>query len=145
MLCGTLGLSGTPGVWSHLLPVLFGKLPFVVVYLDDLRVFSKCEAEHIVHIRAIFEMPRAEQLFERMSKCAFDRPSVVFLGHSVSTSGLEVNRRTTQANKKWPGSQNVKDFQICLGLLDNYIRFICDFTHLVLPLNNLLKETASWV
>ncbi|GMF51178.1 unnamed protein product [Phytophthora fragariaefolia] len=86
-----MGMSGMPGVWSRLMRMRFGRFSFVVVYLDDLCVFSRTEAEHIAHLAAVFEVLRAQKLYGRLAKCKFGCESMDFLGHSVSAAGLQVD------------------------------------------------------
>jgi hypothetical protein len=75
--------------------VLFGRFNFLIVYLDDLCVFSRSREEHVTHLHAVFEVIREEKLYARVSKCAFGLSSVDFLGHTVSDEGLQVDKRKT--------------------------------------------------
>ena len=87
-----MGLSGMPGVWSRLMRTLFDTLgQFVVMYLDDISIFSRLMEDHVSHVRAVCDVLRKEQLYARLSKCAFGRKEIAFLVHMVFEDGLRVN------------------------------------------------------
>ncbi|KAF0706839.1 hypothetical protein As57867_006671, partial [Aphanomyces stellatus] len=77
-----MGMAGMPGIWSRLMRRLFDKFDFVVVYMDDICVFSRSMDDHVQHLRVICDVLRAEKLYARPSKCAFGVDSVDFLGHT---------------------------------------------------------------
>ncbi|CEG38215.1 retrotransposon ty3-gypsy subclass [Plasmopara halstedii] len=83
-----MGMAGMPGIWSRLMRVLFDKLPFVVVYMDDICIFSTNEEDHARHLAKVCDILRSEKLYARPSKCSFAVDSVDFLGHTVSRFGL---------------------------------------------------------
>ncbi|KAE9335761.1 hypothetical protein PF008_g13339 [Phytophthora fragariae] len=139
-----MGLSGMPGVWSRLMRLLFGRFAFVVVYLDDLCIYSHSEAEHCEHLRVVFDVLRSERLFARRSKCVFGAASVDFLDHTVSQEGLCVDKRKTHAIEQYPAPTTVKQLQSFLGLAGYYRRFIYGFAEIVLPLSELVKKVATW-
>ena len=70
---------------------VFGHLPFMLVYLDDILVIRKTPEEHVQHLRQVLEVLRREKLYAKMSKCFFFRESVEFLGHVVSAQGVQVD------------------------------------------------------
>ena len=90
-----MGLAGMPGVWSRLLSVVFAKYKFIVVYLDDICVFSTSSDAHVEHLRILFEVLRSQKLFCLQSKCHFGQSEVKFLGHTISAKGLSVDTRKT--------------------------------------------------
>ncbi|GMF50118.1 unnamed protein product [Phytophthora fragariaefolia] len=139
-----MGLAGMPGVWSRLMRLLFGSFDFVVVYLDDLCIFSRTELEHIAHVAAVCEVLRSQKLYARLSKCRFVCTSVGFLGHTVPADSLRVDERKTRAIEQWPVLASVKSLQSFLGLCGYYRRFIGRFADIVLPLSNLMKKGAAW-
>jgi hypothetical protein len=75
------GMAGMPGTWSRLMRILFGRFVFVAVYLDDICVFFKSMAEHLVYLALVFDVLLAEQLYVRADKCVFGAPSISFLGY----------------------------------------------------------------
>ncbi|POM70865.1 Polyprotein [Phytophthora palmivora] len=132
-----MGLAGMPGVWSRLMRLLFGSFDFVVVYLDDLCIFSRTEPEDVAHLAAVCDVLRLRKLYARFSK------SVNFLGHTVSAEGLHVDERKTRAIEQWPVPLSAKSLQSFLGLCGYYRRFICRFADFVLPLSELLKKDLA--
>ncbi|OWZ06906.1 polyprotein, partial [Phytophthora megakarya] len=125
-----MGLTGVPGVWSRLMRVLFDKFDFVVVYLDDLCVFSRSEDEHCMHLRAVFEVLRRERLYIRKEKCAFWRASSIFW----IIQWLRMDYVSI-----------AKELQSFLGLAGYYRKFICDSANLVLPLRDLVRKAVAWI
>jgi hypothetical protein len=139
-----MGVAGMPGIWSRLMRLLFGKFDFVVVYLDDICVFSTSDEEHERHLRAVFDVLRSEKLYARREKCSFAQESVRFLGHTISFDGLEVDKTKTAAIEQWKTPTTVKELQSFLGLAGYYRRFIHRFADIVLPLSDLVKKDKSW-
>jgi hypothetical protein len=139
-----MGFSGMPDVWSRLMRLLFGNFPFVVVYLDDHRIFSRSQEEHVAHLRAVFKVLRSERLYARLSKCVFGAESVKFLGHTVSKHGLQVDDRKTRAIERMPAPSNVKELLSFLGFTGYYRRLIYNYAEIVLPLSELAKKQVLW-
>ncbi|KAF1330411.1 polyprotein, partial [Globisporangium splendens] len=139
-----MGLAGMPGVWSRLMRVLFGKFKFVVVYLDDICVFSRSMKDHAQHLAMVCEVLRHEKLYARLSKCEFGKSSVHFLGHTVTAEGIQVDAKKTTAIEKYPTPTTQKTLLSFLGLAGYYRRFICDFAWIALPLHRLIKRDAKW-
>ena len=139
-----MGLAGMPGVWSRLMRVLFGKFSFVVVYLDDICVFSSNVEEHVQHLKTLFDVLRKEELYAHRSKCKFGKYEVGFLGHTVSDKGLSMDKSKTAAIATWPTPKSTKELQSFLGLAGYYRRFIFQFAHIVHPLSSLLKKDSVW-
>ena len=139
-----MGLAGMPGVWSRLMRELFDKFDFAVVYLDDICIFSKTNADHKIHLRQVFQVLRREQLYAHRGKCSFGRDSVQFLGHTVSRDGLSVDQRKTSAIATMAHPTSRKELLSFLGLAGYYRRFICDFAKMALPLSKLVKKDVPW-
>ncbi|KAF1325142.1 Retroelement pol polyprotein, partial [Globisporangium splendens] len=139
-----MGLAGMPGVWSRLMRVLFGKFKFVVVYLDDICIFSRSMKDHAQHLAMVCEVLRHEKLYARLSKCEFGKSSVHFLGHTVTAEGIQVDAKKTTAIEKYPTPTTQKTLLSFLGLAGYYRRFICDFARIALPLHRLTKKDAKW-
>ncbi|KAF1326243.1 Retroelement pol polyprotein, partial [Globisporangium splendens] len=139
-----MGLAGMPGVWSRLMRVLFGKFKFVVVYLDDICIFSRSMKDLAQHLAMVCEVLRHEKLYARLSKCEFGKSSVHFLGHTVTAEGIQVDAKKTTAIEKYPTPTTQKTLLSFLGLAGYYRRFICDFARIALPLHRLIKKDAKW-
>ena len=89
----SFGLTNAPATFSRLMNYIFLEYldKFVVVYLDDILVFSKNEEEHAEHLRLVLEKLREHQLYAKFSKCEFWLPEVTYLGHVISKDGIAVN------------------------------------------------------
>ncbi|POM72700.1 Polyprotein [Phytophthora palmivora] len=92
--------------WTRLMRKLLSHLRFVVVYLDDICIFSRSMADHVEHLRQVCEVLRANKLYARPDKCDFGQPSVDFLGHTISADGLHVDARKTRAIALWTEPSN---------------------------------------
>ena len=113
---------------------------FVVVYLDDILVFSKNEEEHAEHLRLVLEKLREHQLYAKFSKCEFWLPEVTYLGHVISKDGIAVNPERVQAILDWTPPKNVKQVQSFLSLASYCCRFVENFSKIVKPLTGLLHK-----
>ncbi|GMF52310.1 unnamed protein product [Phytophthora fragariaefolia] len=141
----SMGLAGMPGTWTRLMRKVLCHFSFVVVYLDDICIFSKSMDEHVRHLRQVCEVLRANKLYARPDKGDFGQSSVDFLGHTISVDGLHVDSRKTRAIAEWPETSSVKELQRFLGLAGYYRRFINPFAALVLPLSQLTKKDVDWM
>ena len=89
---------------------------FVIVFIDDILVYSKNEGDHMGHLRVVLQTLKEHQLFAKYSKCDFWLRTVTFLGHIISSKGVEVDPRKTEAAKYWPRPLNPTDIRSFLGL-----------------------------
>ena len=129
-----MGLSGMPGVWSRLMRKLFDQLDtFVVVYLEDICIFPRTMEDHVGHVRAVCAVLRKEKLYARLSKCAFGRNEIAFLGHMVSDEDLQVDPKKTDAVATFQDPTCRKELLSFLGLAGHYRRFICNFPSCHVP------------
>ncbi|CAI7787930.1 unnamed protein product [Closterium sp. NIES-54] len=111
---------------------------FVVVYLDDIFIFSKTKEEHVQHLHKVFEVLRKEQLYAKQSKCEFFLPEVNFLGHVVSASGIRTDPKKIAAVQDWIAPTSVKELQSFLGFANYYCRFVQGYASIASPLTELL-------
>jgi hypothetical protein len=123
---------------NHVLRTFIGK--FVVVYFDDILIYSKSFDEHMKHIRQVLDELRIEKLFANPKKCSFCTDHVVFLGFVVSAKGIEVDESKVKAIKDWPSPTNVSQVRSFHGLVGFYRRFVRDFSTIASPLNELTKK-----
>ena len=140
------GLTNAPSTFmrlmNHVLRAFIGK--FVVVYFDDILIYSKSVGEHMKHIRQVLDELRKEKLFANLEKCSFCTDHVVFLGFVVSGKGIEVDESKVKAIKDWPAPTNVSQVKSFHGLASFYRRFVRDFSTIAAPLNELTKKGVDF-
>jgi hypothetical protein len=113
---------------------------FVVVFIDDILVYSEAEEEPEEHLRLVLEKLRANQLYTEFSKCEFWLTEVVFLGHVISTGGVSVDPGKVKDVLNWKPPTNVSEIRSFLGLVGHYRRFIQDFSKIAKPMTRLLEK-----
>ena len=125
----SFGLTNAPATFSRLMNYIFMEYldKFVVVYLDDILVYSKNEEEHAEHLRLVLEKLREHQLYAKYSKCEFWLSEVTYLGHVISKDGIAVNPERVQAILDWTPPQTVKQVRSFLGLASYCRRFVEKF------------------
>ena len=140
-----MGLCNAPGTFMQLMNSTFRDLldKSVLVFLDDILVFSRTKEEHIKHVREVLVRLRAQKLYAKRSKCEFFRSEVEFLGHRIGANGLSVSQDKVQAVRDWPTPKNVHDVRSFLGLAGFYRRFVKDFSKIALPITELTKEKTT--
>ena len=116
---------------------------FVLVYLDDILIYSNTAEEHVKHLRLVLEALRAAKLFAKPTKCIFDQPEVEFCGHIVGNGMIKVQDKKVQAIQDWPRPHNVHEVRQFYGLANYYRRFIKGFGSIAAPLSDLFKEHDS--
>ncbi|XP_022014650.1 uncharacterized mitochondrial protein AtMg00860-like [Helianthus annuus] len=117
----------------------------VIVFIDDILVYSKSEAEHGCHLREVFETLRRERLYAMFSKCAFWLREVQFLGHVISADGVSVDPSKIEAVSKWKPPKNPSEIRSFLGLAGYYRRFIQDVSKIATPLTKLTRKDERFV
>ena len=113
---------------------------FVVVFVDDILIYSKFEEEHEGHLRIVLQVLRDHQLYAKFSKCEFWLTEVRFLGHVVSASGVFVDQEKVEAVMSWERLKSVFEIRSFLGLVWYYRRFIEDFSRLAAPMMRLIRK-----
>lgn len=140
------GLTNAPSTFmrlmNHVLREFIGK--FVVVYFDDILVYSTTLELHVEHLRSVLSMLRKEQLFANLEKCTFCTDHVVFLGFVVSSKGVQVDEEKIKAIQEWPTPKSVGDVRSFHGLASFYRRFVKDFSTLAAPLNEVVKKNVGF-
>ena len=114
---------------------------FVLVYLDDILIFSK---EHLDHLRQVLQILRDNSFYAKLSKCSFAQSEVECLGHILSRDGLRVDLRKTAAVQSWPTPDDLHQLRSFLGLANYFRKFISDYSSLTHPLTCLLRKDAPW-
>ena len=110
---------------------------FVIVFIDDILIYSKSHEEHERHLRLVLERLRSEKLYAKFSKCSFWLEEVAFLGHVVTKSGVSVDPEKIRAVTEWRRPTTVTEIRSFLGLAGYYRRFVEGFSKLVGPMTRL--------
>ena len=136
------GLTNAPSTFMRLMnEVLWAFIGrFVVVYFDDILIFSKSLDEHMEHLRAVFDALRDARLFANLDTCIFCTDRVSFLGYVVTPQGIEVDEMKIEAIASWPLPQTITQVRSFLGLAGFYRRFVKDFSTIAAPLHDLTKK-----
>ena len=141
------GLTNAPEAFMDLMNKVFQPYldQFVVVFVDDILIYSQSEVEHEDHLRIVLQLLRDHQLYAKFSKCEFWFTEVGFLGHVVSTSSVSVDLRKFEAVMSWERPKSVFEIRSFLGLAGYYRRFIEDFSRLVAPMTRLTRKEVKFV
>jgi hypothetical protein len=118
---------------------------FVVVFIDDILVYSKDQDEHVEHLRIVLQILKEKQLYAKLSKCEFWLEEVNFLGHVISGKGIAVDPSKIEAVLQWEPPRTVTEIRSFLGLAGYYRRFIEGFSKLALPLTRLTRKNQAFV
>jgi hypothetical protein len=113
---------------------------FVVVFIDDIMVFSRNEEEHEEHLRIVLRKLRENQQYAKLSKCEFWLKEVSFLGHVITYGGIAVDSSKVQDVLNWNPPKNVSKIRSFLGLAGHYRKFIEGFSKIIKPLTSLLEK-----
>ena len=140
------GLTNAPATFMHLMHQTFRSHldDFVIVFLDDILIYSRSLSDHEVHVRKVLDILRAQKLYAKESKCEFFRPQVEFLGHIIGRDGLRMMNDKVQAISSWPTPTTVTQVRAFLGTIGFYRKFIRDFSAIATPLSDLTKTDAKW-
>lgn len=133
------GLTNAPAAFQREMRAVFSHLPYVAVYLDDILIFSKTEAEHASHLEEVLRVLRSHKLYAKLSKCSFFDRKAKFLGHIVSGEGIQADPEKISAVVDWRPPKNVSEMRSFLGLANHLKRYIKDFSVLTAPLTELTK------
>jgi hypothetical protein len=142
----SFGLTNAPAYFMNLMNKVFMKFldKFVVVFIDDILVYSKSEEEHAEHLRLVLGTLREHQLYAKFSKCEFWLKEVGFLGHVLSAGGVSVDpsKITSIMERKVP--TNPTEVRAFLGLAGYYQKFVEGFSSIARPLTQLLKKDKKF-
>lgn len=128
-------------VMNQILKPYIGR--FVVVYFDDILVYSPSCNAHKQHLREVLETLRKEQLYANLKKCMFMTEEVTFLGNVMSSEGISMDPSKVKAILDWPMPQNIHEVRSFHGLASFYKRFIPNFSRLVAPITDCLKTNQK--
>ena len=139
-------LTNAPTTFMDLMHRVFQLYldPFVVVFVDDILIYSMSEEEHKNHLRVVLQVLRDHRLYAKFSKCEFWLIEVKFLGHVVSTSGVSVDSEKVKAVMSWERPKSVFEIRSFLGLARYHKRFFDGFSRLVAPMTRLTQKEVKF-
>ena len=140
------GLCNAPATFMRLMnSILYPYLDkFVIVFLDDILIYSKNLKEHEEHLKLVLKQLRKHQLYAKVSKCEFFKRQLEYLGHEVSSEGIKVSPAKIEAIKSWPIPRTVRQVRSFVGLANFYRKFIKGFSEIAKPLTELTKKDVPF-
>ncbi len=143
------GLVNAPSVFQDFMHVVLREFlhQFVLVYIDDILIYSRSEAEHRQHVAEVLQWLRKNNLFLKAEKCSFHQSSAKFLGYHIDQEGIKMDEGKVTAIQDWPMPTSIKELQRFLGFPNFYRRFIQNYSSIAGPLTDLLKhkpKSLSW-
>jgi hypothetical protein len=143
----SFGLTNALAYFMYLMNSVF--MPeldkFIVVFINDILVYSKNKEEHVGHLHVVLQRLREHHLYAKLSKCDFWLKEIKFLGHTISQAGIAVDPDKVQEVMNWKPPTTVRQIRSFLGLAGYYRRFIPDFSRIAKPITELLKKEAKFV
>jgi hypothetical protein len=138
------GLCNAPATFQQLMNTLFAPhlRDFVLVFFDDILVYSKSKEDHIQHLQVVLQVLRNNQLKAKLSKCQFAQPQIEYLGHIISGDGVATDPAKIQDIIKWEIPRTVRKLRGFLGLTGYYRRFIPQYALICQPLHSALKKNS---
>jgi hypothetical protein len=143
----SFGLTNAPAYFMYLMNYVFMLEldKFVVVFIDDILVYSKNEEEHDGHLHVVLQRLQEHRLYAKLSKCDFWLKEIKFLGHTISQAGIAVDPDKVQEVMNWKPLTTVRQIRSFLGLAGYYQRFIPDLSQIAKPITELLNKEAKFV
>lgn len=140
------GMTNSPATFQYFMNDIFQDMVdvCVVIYLDDILVFSNSLEEHRVHVRQVLTRLREHNLHARPEKCSFHTTSVEYLGVIITPEGVSMDPKKVQAILDWPAPRSIRELQSFLGFANFYRRFIDNYSGIVKPLTRLLRKDVVW-
>ena len=139
-------LTNAPAAFMDLMHRVFQPYldQFVVVFVDDILIYSQSEWEHEYHLRVVLQLLRDHQLYTKFCKCEFWLTEVRFLGHVVSALGVSLDPEKVKTVMGWERPKSVFEIRSFLGLAGHYRRFIEDFSRIAAPMTRLTRKEVKF-
>ncbi|GJV34830.1 putative reverse transcriptase domain-containing protein [Tanacetum coccineum] len=140
------GLTNAPAVFMDLMNRVCKPYldKFVIVFIDDILIYSKNKQEHEEHLKLILELLKKEELYAKFSKCEFWIPKVQFLGHVIDSEGIHVDPTKIESIKDWTSPKSPMEIRQFLGLAGYYRRFIEGFSKIAKPITKLTQKKVKF-
>ena len=144
------GLANSPATFQSVMNRIFAPYlhKFVVVYLDDIMVYSTSPEQHLEHLEIVLKILQENQFYTKPEKCTFNMHEVKFLGHIVGRGGLRVDPKKVEVVKDWPKPKDATEIRQFLGLTNYFRKFIKDYSSVAAPLMDLTRKDtdvpSSW-
>ena len=117
---------------------------FVVVFIDDILVYSKIEEEHDEHLRIVLQTLRKHKLYAKFDKCDFYQKEIQYLGHVISSEGIVVDLKKIKAIMEWPVPKDVENIWSFMGITGYYHKFIEGFSKIAYPITSLQNKGTKF-
>ena len=142
----SFGLTNAPAYFMNLMNKVFMEYldKFVVVFIDDILIYSKTNEEHVEHLHLVLEKLKEHELYAKYSKCEYWLHEISFLGHIVSAGGVAEDPSKVEAVLEWKQPTSVTEVRSFLGLAGYYRRFIEGLSKLSRPMTHLLKKEKKY-
>ncbi|GBG84623.1 hypothetical protein CBR_g38905 [Chara braunii] len=140
------GLCNAPGTFQHAMNRIFHDYldKFVIVYLDDILIFSKTVEEHVAHLDKVLSLLRQHKFKINDEKCEFGCTGVFYLGHEISAEGLKPDDAKVASIRDWPRPQSGTEMRSFLGMTDYYRTFVKNYSIVAAPLTDLTRLDTPW-
>nr|GEZ26988.1 putative reverse transcriptase domain-containing protein [Tanacetum cinerariifolium] len=140
------GLTNAPAVFMDLMNRVCKPYldKFMIVFIDDILIYSKSKEEHAEHLKLILELLRKEELYAKFSNCEFWLSRVQFLGHVIDSKGIHVDPAKIKSIKDWASPKTLTEIRQFLGLAGYYLRFIEGFSKIAKPMTKLTQKTVKY-
>ncbi|GKE60805.1 putative reverse transcriptase domain-containing protein [Tanacetum coccineum] len=140
------GLTNAPAVFMDLMNRVCKSYldKFVIIFIDDILIYSKSEEEHAEHLKLILELLKKEELYAKFSKCKFWLSKVQFLGHVIDSEGIHVDPAKIESIKDWASPKTPIEIRQFLGLAGYYRRFIEGFSKISKPMTKLTQKNVKF-